>query len=214
MFVALEGIDASGKATQSKLLAERLGAKLIGFPMYESPTGTLILAHLQRKWDTVVTLVEPPTPGLELLDALVFQCLQLANRMEVAVPISEWAAKGDLVADRYFASGLAYGAADGLDWAFLYRLHAYLPQPDLQLFIDITPEESLKRRPERRDRYEKQPGLMEKVRANYHEIWKEFTASDPIGWKVINGMGTKEETHALICKAVAEWREHDTEVRR
>jgi L-alanine-DL-glutamate epimerase-like enolase superfamily enzyme len=53
MIIALEGIDASGKATQSKLLAEKLRGTRFAFPDYETPAGEAILGHLKKEWIAV-----------------------------------------------------------------------------------------------------------------------------------------------------------------
>ncbi|MBS1263772.1 MAG: Thymidylate kinase [Methanonatronarchaeales archaeon] len=46
-FVVLEGLDGSGKSTQTKRLAEELGLKATAEPT-EGPVGTLIRGELSR----------------------------------------------------------------------------------------------------------------------------------------------------------------------
>lgn len=60
MFVVIEGIDACGKATQSRLLTERLaghvggvGTKLYSFHRYGTAVGQLILWHLKKRWSVM-----------------------------------------------------------------------------------------------------------------------------------------------------------------
>ncbi len=206
MIVCLEGPDACGKGTQAQLLTQRLNARLWKFPNKETLTGKLIYAHLEGKWFSQPSkLGQWSTDNGPVLDAVVFQALQLANRMEVATEIFQAASKGNVVFDRYWPSGYAYGIADGLDGEYLINLHRWLPQPDLYLLLDIDPGDSVRRRPERRDRYESQEGLMEAVLKNYHELWARH-ANEP-RWAVINARGTVDETAALINAVVAKHRE-------
>ncbi|MHA1572985.1 MAG: dTMP kinase [Alphaproteobacteria bacterium] len=187
MFVALEGIDACGKATQAALLAHRLEAALFSFPDYSTPMGKLIASHLQNEWGA--TDIEH--------DPMVFQALQIANRMEHAQEIANHLAVGDcVVADRYTASGMVYGAADGLDLAYLEHIHTYLPEPDYYLLLDIDPQLSIERRPDRRDRYELQAGLMGDVAKRYRKLWADK------GWTVIDGSRPVDEVTDLISKAI------------
>lgn len=193
--MALEGIDASGKATQAKRLAETLEAKLFSFPDYETPIGKLIGGHLVGKWSG--QWHEWHADHNPEGEALVFQALQSANRLELAEEIStELAAGRPVVADRYIASGLVYGASDGLDLEYLERLHRYLPQPTHQILVDIDPATSIERRPERADRYEENAEFMAKVCLGYRTLWAAK------GWPVVDGRGSVEEVAELICEVI------------
>lgn len=191
MIVALEGIDRSGKSTAALKLTEYLKAKLFKFPDKTSPTGELIYAHLQKKWSAEPAIFQASNENEQLkrnhLDALVFQSLQLANRMEAASEIMEAAAQGNVVFDRYWASGYAYGRADGLDSDYLVKLHAWLPQPDLWILVDCDSVASFARGPKERDRYEEDAGYLNRVAENYRELWKLKVAKHPLQWQFING---------------------------
>jgi dTMP kinase len=219
MFICIEGIDASGKATQSKLLAQHLGAELFSFPDYEQPMGRLILGHLKGYWGAepdgmdgacklgVVTTADGRTISLadtKMLNAYVFQALQLANRMEKVAKIKEaLAQKRPVVADRYWPSGVVYGSADGLDPEWLERIQAPLPQPDLYLLLDVDVAESSQRRPERRDRYEGNLEFLEKVHAIYRQLWANRQLREGNRqWVVVNGRLSVEEVGIQIQKAV------------
>ncbi len=216
LFIAFEGIDASGKATQSALLAERLKAELFSFPAYDTPFGKLIKAHLEKwwyaSWDDRLTgddvkkgwAVQDQCPPL---DPMALQAMMLANRMEMAAELSKKRTSGCVVADRYWASGYAYGRADGLDGDHLLRIHEYLPQPDLSILLDVDVSDSLARRPERRDRYERDTPLLEKVRGYYLELWERKKLLAPLEWVVVNARGAKEETQAQVNAAVQHWRQ-------
>jgi len=208
MIVALEGVDSSGKATQSKILAERLGEALFSFPDYTTPTGKAILAHLKGYWmcgDSHESDYGDWSVRRDLCDALVFQSLMTVNRFEVAPKIHAAVAAGkDVVFDRFWASAVVYGEIDGVDRTWTESIQADLPQPDLWILIDVSPEESVKRRPERRDRYEKQAGLMEKVRHGYRKLFVEKgESSKDATWEVVDGSGTIAEVSERIWDWVA-----------
>lgn len=204
MIVTLEGIDASGKATQTKRLveqiqAEGMKAERFDFPRYQTKVGDEILSLLTQQW-TVGAQTEDSFTEAKDVRALVLQALMTINRYEHFDYLKRWSedSEGILVLDRYFASGIVYGACDGLDREFLLQIHSALPQPDAWVFVDITPEESVRRRPQRRDEYETREGFMHKVRAGYLEL---FDSQGP-AWHVIDGHGSEDEVFDRIWSRV------------
>ncbi len=201
MIVAIEGGDGTGKQTQSKILAERLGGKLFSFPAYDTISGRAILGHLTEKWSAKSpwTGDKPAIADKEVkeLNALLLQSLMLTNRMELAAEIRAAHAFRHVVLDRYSASSFVYGKVDGLDTEFLERANAELSvQPTVQILLDAPVEESWKRRPERRDRYETNREFAEKVRRGYI-AWFETK-----GWYIVNALGTVEEVAERVWAAV------------
>lgn len=200
LFVALEGIDASGKAVQSRRLAHELGAELFSFPDYRTPIGKLIDAHLKGEWKAIrLGSFGPDNSDIGYpAEPLIFQALQSANRLELAPNISKALSEGKpVVADRYYGSGLVYGTADGLDLEYLERLHRFLPQPTHWILLDIEPEISAERRPERRDRYEKDAEFMQQVCLLYRQIWIRN------GWPVVDGRGSVDDVTEQIRRAIS-----------
>ena len=66
-FIAIDGLDGSGKNTQSDLLVSRLkiegyAVRSISFPMYESESSTLVKMYLDGKLDTIPELEEEILP--------------------------------------------------------------------------------------------------------------------------------------------------------
>lgn len=200
LFVVIEGIDAAGKAVQSRRLANDIGAKLFSFPDYSTPIGEVIQAHLKQEWAAHRIGVEVWHDDPDICypgEPLVFQALQSANRLELAPNIAHELAEGRVVvADRYYGSGLVYGAADGLDLEYLERLHKFLPQPTHWILIDIDPEISAERRPERRDRYEKNADFMQKVCLLYRKIWIRNS------WCIVDGRGSVDDVAEQIREAI------------
>lgn len=206
MIFAIEGIDASGKATQSKLLAEHLGAELFTFPDYTTPAGKVILSHLKGEWLAAglsrhndgmgLSYVKPYWPYQA--DRLVLQSLMATNRLELGARLRAAASRKHVVCDRYDVSGLVYGTLDGVDRDWLVQINAQMPvTPDVRILIDITVEESFRRRPERRDAYELDRGYLEKVRALYVEIFKaQFEGGTP--WYIVDGMQPVDDVQRQI----------------
>ena len=108
--IAFEGLDQSGKQTQAELLRDRLKqdgrkARLVSFPDYGTSIGEEIARALQ---------------GEREYGADVMQLLYVANRYERKPDLQRWLDGGlILVCDRYMASSIAYGEAQGLDPAWL-----------------------------------------------------------------------------------------------
>jgi dTMP kinase len=158
LLIAFEGLDQSGKQTQTERLRDRLveagrHVRLLSFPAYETPIGTEIRRALDgtRDWG-----------------ADVMQLLYIANRYEARPLIARDLAQGTiLLCDRYMASSIAYGESQGLDASWLRDVQRHLPQPDLTFLLDIAPEESARRKAVDRDKYERDFALLARVRESY-----------------------------------------------
>jgi dTMP kinase len=146
LLVAFEGLDQSGKQTQAEHLRERVAAAgrrcvLLSFPDYLSPIGEEIARGLHGERDFAPD---------------VMQLLYVANRYERRGRMQQLLAEGAvIVCDRYVASSIAYGEAQGLDPAWLADVQRHLPQPDLTILLDIAPATAVARKATNRDRYER-----------------------------------------------------------
>jgi len=158
LLIAFEGLDQSGKQTQAERLRDRVVeagrlVRLLSFPAYDTAIGTEIGRALQGDRDY--------GPG-------VMQLLYVANRYEWKPQIESELNRGTvLICDRYLASSVAYGEAQGLDAAWLMEIQKYLPQPDLTFLLDINPAVSARRKTTDRDKYERDLALLGRVRNSY-----------------------------------------------
>ncbi len=158
LLVAFEGLDQSGKQTQAERLRDRLivdgrSVQLLSFPDYQTTIGSEIGTALRGGRD---------------YGADVMQLLYVANRYEKkAEIIREKEAGTILVCDRYLASSVAYGEAQGLEASWLLEIQKYLPQPDVTILLDIPPEVSARRKTADRDKYERDLALLGRVRDSY-----------------------------------------------
>src|SRR5436190_333871 len=156
--IAFEGLDQSGKQTQAERLRDWLKAqgrkaRLVSFPDYGTSIGEEIARARQGERDY----------GPD-----VMQLLYIANRYERKPDLLRWLEGGlILVSDRYMASSVAYGEAQGLDPAWLIDMQRFLPQPALTIMLDIAPETAVQRKSVDRDRYERDLAMQSRVRESY-----------------------------------------------
>jgi dTMP kinase len=156
--IAFEGLDQSGKQTQAERLLAALAESgrethFLSFPDYGTNIGGEIGRALRGERDYAPD---------------VMQLLYVANRYEYRRSIEGWLGAGAVVVcDRYLASSIGYGEAQGLDPEWLQTIQRHLPQPAVTLLLDIPPEASLARKQRDRDRFEQDLQLLARVRDSY-----------------------------------------------
>jgi dTMP kinase len=186
VLIAFEGLDQSGKETQAKRLAAHLveagrRVTVVSFPDYTTPIGAELYRALHGERDY----------GPD-----VIQMLMIANRYEWKPAILRAQAEGQVVvADRYLASSVAYGEAQGLDPDWLFEAQRYLPPPALTVMIDIAPATAVARKRSNRDRFEQDLAMLERVRVSYRR-----QAAAP-GWVSIDGERPIDEVAADVTRA-------------
>ena len=185
--IAFEGLDQSGKQTQTDALAAALIAaghecERLSFPDYATAIGTEIHQALHGGRD---------------YSADVMQLLYVANRYEFRARLESWIAGGRIViCDRYKASSVAYGEAQGLDRVWLADIQRFLPAADLTILLDIPPKVAVERKAADRDRYERDLELLTRVRTSYRA-----QSSDP-GWILVPGDRDKAAVSADVRETV------------
>ena len=141
LFIAFEGIDGSGKTTQLKLLSENL--KQEGIKVYttfeptDSPIGSIITNIFRHRIESDHKTIA----GLfvaDRLDHLLNKTNGILKKLQEGFTV---------ITDRYYLSSYAYqGAHVPLDWVIQANaLSAELLRPDLNIFIDITPQTGMQR---------------------------------------------------------------------
>jgi dTMP kinase len=187
MLIAFEGLDQSGKATQARHLQSRIEQEAhqvhgLSFPDYDTPIGQEIARALAGERDY------PPE---------VMQLLYVANRFEYKPRLDRWLTVGDVViCDRYRASSVAYGEAQGLDPAWLDEIQRGLAEASVTILLDIAPATAVARKASGRDRYERDLGLLARVRESYR---RQAAAR---GWVIIDAEQTKDRVSAAVERAV------------
>ncbi|CAD7926198.1 unnamed protein product [Amoebophrya sp. A120] len=189
LFFVFEGLDRSGKSTQSERLFEYLresgrAVKKLQFPNRTTTIGGLINSYLQSK--------------SELSDEAI-HLLFSANRWETSVEIEKDLAAGTtIVCDRYAFSGVAYTAAKGkksLSWCKAPDVG--LPEPDCVFFLQVDPETAKQRSDFGEERYEKAE-FQQKVGAQFASFSSEKF------WHILDAARPKDDLSTEIQQRVGD----------
>jgi len=198
LFIAFEGIDGSGKSTQAKLLAEKLEQQ--GHKVYltaeptKGPVGTLLRSILTGK----IEADQRTIAGLFLSDRFE----HLLNKTDGIVKKLE---EGyTVITDRYYFSSYAYHSVHvPMEWIIeANSLCAEILRPDLNVYIDISPEESMSRINKNRvstELFETFDNLR-KVREKYLEAFERLKEEEKVA--VVQGGYSVEEIAGDIWKVV------------
>ena len=143
LIIIESGSDASGKATQTKKLYDRLvsegyNVKKVEYPNYDSETSTLVKMYLRGDFG------KNPSD----VDAYVASTFYAVDRYaSFKTQWEEFYNKGGIIlADRYTTSNMVHQASKMeeserdkyLDWLFDYEFNMYkIPKPDAVIFLDV-----------------------------------------------------------------------------
>jgi len=137
VFICIEGLDASGKTTQSKLLVKNLRKRGFNAVYTTEPSkgqvGRLIRRHV----------LYGKNRSSAVLEALLFAADRISHIESEVKPLLD---EGKIVvSDRYLYSSLAYQGAAGLELKWIEEINRWAKKPDLAIYIDIPPEIVLRR---------------------------------------------------------------------
>ncbi|KAJ6491576.1 thymidylate kinase [Mycena vulgaris] len=174
-FIAIEGLDRSGKTTQvatlqARLETEGIPVKLLKFPDRTTAIGTMIDSYLRSQSE---------------LDDRAIHLLFSANRWELATTIEQLLAQGTTVVQGPVSRVVPISDVS-------------LPAPDVTLFLDITPEKARERGGYGDERYEKEE-MQRKVRGIFREISSEFTEAT---WVAIDAGREREDVAVDVWNSV------------
>ncbi len=202
LFITFEGMDASGKTTQMRRLAERLQCS--GHDVIETvePGGTPIGDQVRA------ILLDPANQELSpTAEMLLYFASRAQNVDERIVPALE--AGRIVLCDRFTDSTLAYqGIARGLGEEpvlALDRIACRGLQPDLTIFVDIDLATSVARK-QARSQTDRPSDRMDDQAAEFHrrvrEAYLSLAAGSPQRFLTIDGRGDVETVAARIWAAV------------
>ena len=185
--IVIEGLDGSGKATQSELLRKRLrdagkDARLVSFPDYKSESSALVRLYLSGALG-----------GLGDVNVYAASSFYAADRYVSFLTAwgEAYRSGGVIIADRYTTSNICHqmpklprdewGAY--LEWLYDYEYSKMgLPRPDEVLYLDMPPEVSrglIEKRSSSDDIHERDLGYLQKCRG------AALYAAEKLGWNVI-----------------------------
>lgn len=214
--IAVEGLDGSGKATQTALLCTALsdrGVKLrrVSFPDYAQPSSVLAKMYLDGEFGC--------DPGA--VNAYAASSFYAVDRYASFKKFwqKDYESGAVIVADRYTTSNMVFQLSkvpkserDG----FLFWLEDYeygklgIPKPDLTLYLDMPPEVSQKLLSERYHGDENKKDIHESNAVYLQECRESASyAAERLDWKVIRCAAggcprSVEEIHEDVLKTVTE----------
>ncbi len=195
MLIVIEsGSDASGKATQTKRLEERLRSEgldplTVRFPDYESSSSALVKLYLGGAFG------ERPD-DVDAYTASTFFAVDRYASFQMQWR-EDYLAGRPIIADRYTTSNMVHQAvkieaeekrAEYVDWLADFEFKKLgLPEPDLVVFLDVPPDitadllrERKKREPGDKDIHEGDADYLER---SYHNArW----VAERMGWQIID----------------------------
>ncbi|MDH4027563.1 MAG: dTMP kinase [Nitrospirota bacterium] len=201
-FISFEGIEGSGKSTQSKLLAAYLRSKGRDVIETAEPGGTRIGNKIRQ------LLLEPQNHMDPLAELLLYYSSRAQHVREVVYPAI--IRNTIVITDRFTDSTVAYqGYARGIDLGIINALNEIVVpemKPVLTFLLDLDVEEGLRRNRQARkeDRFELEAVEFHKlVRNGFLEIARE----EPARVKVVDASRDAAEVSREIIRIFEEsWR--------
>jgi dTMP kinase len=191
--IAVEGADGTGKSTQARLLADRLGAVLTREPG-GTPLGEMIRS---------MVLDPDGERPVDRAEALLIAAARAQHVAEVVRPALD--SGHDVVTDRFIESSVAYqGYGRGLGAAEVAAVSAFATDglaADLVIVIDVDDGTARERLGGALDRIE-QAG--NDFRGRVIAAYRDMAASDPDRLVVVDGNGSVEEVAGRVSVAVAD----------
>lgn len=199
-FIVFEGIDGAGKTTQINLLRDALEKR--GFSCFvtaeptDMPSGKAIRRALAKEVEsTPIQMAEMFAHDREL------------HNTDAESGIERMLADGiTVICDRYYYSSLAYqGTVLGFDTVAALNLdNPNIRKPDICIFLDLTPEKSLRRIGDRGGKVEIYENLdyLTRTRKTFFEVFDKLRDRGE-NISVINADGSVDDVAALIFDAVS-----------
>ena len=141
IFIVFEGIDGAGKTTQVNLLAQNLASLGREVSLSAEPTTLPTGKAIRRALSGEEKKSECEMAAMFVLD-------RIAHNINSETGIRALTERGiDVISDRYYYSSLAYqGTATDYEWVKGMNINSpEIRRPDLCIYLDLLPEQSLER---------------------------------------------------------------------
>ena len=169
MFIAVEGIDGSGKSTTIREIKRYLESKGEAVYLTAEPT-TLATGKIVRNF---LSETNSDTPLIHEMLALAFAADRINHLREEIWPALR--KKQTVITDRYFFSSVAYQSLN-VSYEWVKGINRFATLPDVLVFIDVSIDKAVERLTKFRtstEIYEKRE-LLQQIDRNYREVIKEF----------------------------------------
>lgn len=195
MLVVFEGLDNCGKTT----IVEKL-------KQYYDQQG--ILAEFTREFETDVGRLIKKMSQENQLDSILKSYLFAADRQIRTRMYTEDDYQNKMILfDRYYHSAVAYRMAEGINKEWVMNLNSVFKKPDIGFYIDITPEESVKRNTDTKFNIIATAEHLAKVRKAYLSFINEENLI------YINGMRDLEDVYNEILNYIEMYRKEKSNIR-
>ena len=185
-FFAFEGIDGSGKSTQTKLLARHLEAtgcrvKTVEIPQYGKKSAGPVEEYLAGKYGNANEVNPYAASSFFAVD-----------RYDLSFQLREWLTRGYVVvADRYVGSNMGHQGAkisspkkreEFFKWLYELEYGVFqIPKPTISFFLDIPAkvaqklcENPARRKKKKKDIHERDSKHFQSAERAYHHALKLF----------------------------------------
>ena len=177
-FIVLEGIDEAGKTTQAAMLEQYLTGQGRRVVRTAEPTGLPSGVALRRALSGAEKKSECEMAALFVQD-------RIAHNVHPTEGIEAILATGaDVLCDRYYYSTLAY-QGQSTDYQWVKGMNLQCPEirkPDLCIYLDLTPTQSLERIRAGRDALEiyENEETLSRVRDAFYRVFSDLKQTDRI----------------------------------
>lgn len=204
-FVVFEGLDGSGKSSLMKRLEAHLKSSGQDLIMTREPGGTTVGDEIREI--ILKKQAQPPSARTELLLYQASRAQHVDLVIRPALAQKKW-----VLCDRFSASSIAFqGGGRGISLDQVRWLNDFatsLLKPHLTVLLDLSVEESKKRRSHREnttavaeDRIEAEAdSFHEKVRQGFLDQAK----ADPENWLVLNAALTPDQLYTQLIAKLTE----------
>ncbi|MFN7729142.1 MAG: dTMP kinase [Bdellovibrio sp.] len=203
-FLVFEGLDGSGKSSLMKALEKELEGRALPFVRTREPGGTPLGDEIRE------LILRPsssaPTARTELLLYEASRAQHVDQVIKPAIARGDW-----VLCDRFSASSIAFQAGGrqiSADW--VVRLNDFATdglKPELTVLLDLSVEESRRRRNQRESTGGAVADRIESEADHFHERVRQAflkqAEQDPSSWLVLNAAQPPE---ALLTVLMTEMR--------
>lgn len=203
IFLVFEGLDGSGKSSLMKQLEQYLDLKKIDFIKTREPGGTVVGDNIREI--ILQKSAAPPTARTELLLYQASRAQHVELVIKPALQNKKW-----VLCDRFSASSVAFQAGGRnisyteVEWLNTFSTNNL--KPNLQILLDLSVEESKKRRVDRSSLAGVPEDRIEAEASDFHHRVRDgFLAqakAAPQEWLVLDAAHTQEKLFQELLQAL------------
>jgi dTMP kinase len=199
MFIALEGLDGSGKSTMAERLVEALRALGLKAILTREPGGTKLGEHIRS-----VLLRDESATMVPEAETLLFAAARAQLVGEIIRPALERGTA--VVTDRFTDSSLAYqwGGRE-LDMEAIRAVQQMATgglEPDIKILLDLPVEVALRRRLSHAGEVNRLDKEALQFHARVRDAYHSLVETDPMRWRVVDASCSEDQVWDEISQAV------------